>query len=490
MCRILVVDDNPDFCNTLGGLLSDEGHTTRLATNEREALAAVTQEPFDFALIDVRLHDGGKEDESGLSLAIAIRALKPHIRVILLTRYIQTNQIVRAVRYHGVVDFIEKTPDVGEHVLRTIAAARKKVKQSKFEVRGEATQLSLSLEARRPLRVRTHGLYVCSTCTPEILQLDIDDYARRTEIAQQDLANLRFQVRSIGRDLWREIFLEHPDVERAYLKACAGSQSFSLLFETPREFLKLPLEFTRSNQPQEYLNLLHPIARFVCGAIPKRQALSPHMLALREELRILIIASNTHPPINGVDAEAMQLYKYLKRQHFIPVTAKLVPTKDASYERVREELRHGEYDIIHYAGHGSYDAESPEESCLYFWADRNKQGKVMPMRATELKLLLEQSQIHLAYLSCCYGAATGSEIALLDDDFLGLVDAVTQAGVPSVLGFRWPVSDEGAHKLALAFYQSLLEQGSPEVALWRARRELAVDREDTTWLSPILIHQV
>lgn len=488
MCRILVVDDSPDFCITLGGLLSDEGHSVEIATNEGEALAAVAQDAFDFALIDVRLHDGGEEDESGLSLAMALRTLKPEVRIIMLARYVKTRQTVRAVRHLGVVDFIEKTQDVGEKVLRTIAATREEARRPRFEVTSNATQLSLLLAIDRPLAVRARGHHVCSTRTSSILQLSIDRYARKVASARKDLGDLRFKVEEIGSSLWRDIFIKHPEAERAYIEARAKSQSLSLLFEAPRGFLSLPLEFIRSDEPQDYLILQHPLARFVCGAIPKRKALSSQMLALTEKLRVLIIASNTLPPIDGVDAEAMDLYKYLKRQSF--VSPKLISTKNATYERVREELRQGKYDIIHYAGHGSYDAESPEESCLYFWAEENKQGEVMPMRATELKLLLEQSEIRLAYLSCCYGTATGNVVALLDDDFLGLADAVAQAGIPSVLGFRWPVSDEGACKLTLAFYRSLLEQGNPEIALWSARRELAVDREDTTWLSPILIHQV
>ena len=111
------------------------------------------------------------------------------------------------------------------------------------------------------------------------------------------------------------------------------------------------------------------------------------------------------------------------------------------------------------------------------------------MKATELKLLLEQSGARLVYLSCCYSTTAAGEVALLDDDFLGLADAAVQAGVPSVLGFRWPVADDGARRLALTFYQSLLDQGRPDVALFKARRELAIDRNEPTWLSPILIHQ-
>lgn len=236
--------------------------------------------------------------------------------------------------------------------------------------------------------------------------------------------------------------------------------------------------------------LEHPVSRFVCDTIPRREAFSPQMLALTQKLRVLIIASNTYPPIDGVDDETKKLCNYLKCQDCIPASVDLIPTERATYEHVREELRKRTYDILHYAGHGSYKAESPEDSNLFFWTEENKQGSVVPMKATELKMLLGQSEARLVYLSSCYGTATGGQAALLDDDFLGLADAVAQAGVPSVLGFRWPVSDDGARELALAFYRSLLEQGSPEVALWSARYELAAqDRNEPTWLSPILIHQ-
>ena len=499
MYKILVVDDNADFRNTLGGLLSDAGHTAvRSAANEEEALAAVGREPFDFVLIDVRLHGDEEEDESGLSLAMALRLLNLQARIVILSRYSGPKSMLRTLRYLGVVDFIEKSPDVGEQVLTTIEA-HEEAKRPRFEKTGDTTRLSLSLAAGQPLRARARGRHVCSVYTPKTLQLNIERYARKAEIAKQEIArrdpdHLRFQVKEIGFDLWRDIFAEHPEAVGAYLESRAKSQSLVLLFETPREFLRLPLEFVRSDTPSEYLILQHPLARFVSDATPKREALSPQMMALTGKLRVLIIASNTTsntlPLIDGVDTEAQKLYRYLKRQDFIPVNVKLIPTERATYERVRSELRKRSYDILHYAGHGLYNAESPDESSLYFWSEENKQGDVVPMRATELKILLERSEVRLVYLSSCYGTATGGKAALLDDDFLGLADAVVQAGVPSVLGFRWPVSDEGAPKLALAFYRSLLEQGSPEVALWSARCELAIDRNDTTWLSPILIHQM
>jgi len=59
-----------------------------------------------------------------------------------------------------------------------------------------------------------------------------------------------------------------------------------------------------------------------------------------------------------------------------------------------------------------------------------------------------------------------------------------------LLGFRWPVTDRGAKTLALEFYRSLAEQGQIDTALLDARCQVAAqDRDDITWLSPILIMQ-
>jgi len=137
MCKILVVDDTPDFRNTLSGLLTDEGYAVWSAANEAHTLAAVTQEPFDFALIDVRLHGDDEEDESGLSLAMAVKSLDPKVHIILLTRYVKTKQIIRATQYLNLSesDFIEKAPGVGEQILKTITDARGKTERAKIEER-------------------------------------------------------------------------------------------------------------------------------------------------------------------------------------------------------------------------------------------------------------------------------------------------------------------------------------------------------------------
>ena len=146
--------------------------------------------------------------------------------------------------------------------------------------------------------------------------------------------------------------------------------------------------------------------------------------------------------------------------------------------------------MIHYAGHGIYDHLSPENSALLFYEKEYWSGKVMPMPVSELNRFFAGSNTRFVYLSCCFAAATGDEKALLANDFLGIADGLIRAKIPAVLGYRWPVFDRAAKEMALAFYDSLAKQGHIDTALFHARGELsAKNRNDITWLSPILIMQ-
>ncbi|GAB4537855.1 MAG: hypothetical protein Kow0063_25170 [Anaerolineae bacterium] len=486
MARILIVDDQPDWQQTLGGLLADEGHQITTAGDEAGALAKAVETSFDLAIVDVRLH-GEADDESGLSLALALKKLNPQMKVVLYTAFqVRAEQGVKSsIRFLGIEGFIRKS-EVGDKLAATIERI---LRQPSFE--SELNQLRLSLEPGQPILVRSQGAYVCAQRTNRVLNLPIYRYQRLAQEARH-APDPRFNVKVIGEQLYRDIFSDCQEVLTTFTAARAEGRLLCLSFEGDRDFVGMPFEYIFLAQPPEYLVLEHPVSRLVNGVVPRRRALSPQsFVQLKEELRVLIVASDTDPPIPGVDQEARQLADFLMGQKDVNVQVEMIPTEEATLTYVREVLRHCRTHIFHYAGHGEYDEASPEESALFFWSKKNRQGGVETISAAELRGLLQDSDVRLAYFSCCYGAATGPPIQLLDDDFLGIADAVIQAGVPSVLGFRWPVSDAGASQLALAFYRSLLRQGSPEVALWEARRELAgPNRNDPTWLSPILIHQV
>jgi CHAT domain-containing protein len=397
--------------------------------------------------------------------------------------------VVKSIKFFGVEDFIEKSSLGGSSGVDLAAIVKEILDKPSFEL--GLDQLSLSFELGQPIMVRTRGAHVCALRTNKVCQLSVPIYNRRAQEART-APDSRFNVKVMGHELYRDIFENCHEVLATFSEAKAKRQPLCLSFEGARDFIGIPFEFTFLDQPAEYLILEHPVTRFINGVVPRRKALSPHAFAqLKGELRILIVASNTDPPITGVDQEAQHLAEFLERQRYVNVRVNLIPTEEATITRVRRVLRDCQVHIFHYAGHGLYDELSPEKSALFFWSKKNRKGSVESLSAAMLKRLLQDSEVRFAYFSSCLGSATGSESQLMDDDFLGIADAVVQAGVPSTLGFRWPVSDVGAPKLAEAFYRSLLRQGSPEIALWEARRELAgLNRDDPTWLSPILIHQV
>jgi CheY-like chemotaxis protein len=53
--RILIVDDNVDAADSLRALLMLQGHETCVAYRGADALAAFRSQPFDLALIDIRM---------------------------------------------------------------------------------------------------------------------------------------------------------------------------------------------------------------------------------------------------------------------------------------------------------------------------------------------------------------------------------------------------------------------------------------------------
>jgi DNA-binding NtrC family response regulator len=99
MSKILVVDDSPDIRSTLKGILVDAGYDVETASNERDAFDALRRnDSFDFAFMDVRLHEDGEGDESGIYLAKAFQGFNRGGRIIILTGHTLPPATLRMVR--------------------------------------------------------------------------------------------------------------------------------------------------------------------------------------------------------------------------------------------------------------------------------------------------------------------------------------------------------------------------------------------------------
>jgi CheY-like chemotaxis protein len=96
--RILVVDDLPDWRETLSGVLRDEGYEVRVAEGRPEALRLLESERFHLAVLDVRLDESDEDNREGLELMRQIKAYDPTVSVIILTGYADVEIVQEALR--------------------------------------------------------------------------------------------------------------------------------------------------------------------------------------------------------------------------------------------------------------------------------------------------------------------------------------------------------------------------------------------------------
>lgn len=111
--RGLLVDDDALYLRTLQRSLARRGHDCIIAPDARTALAAASSQPPDFALLDLKLGS-----DSGLSLIAPLRALRPDMRIILVTGYASVATAVEAIK-RGADDYLPK-PASADAILRAL----------------------------------------------------------------------------------------------------------------------------------------------------------------------------------------------------------------------------------------------------------------------------------------------------------------------------------------------------------------------------------
>ncbi|NCS66333.1 MAG: two-component system response regulator [Hydrogenophilales bacterium CG03_land_8_20_14_0_80_62_28] len=106
--RILVVDDDASFAAALVQALSRRGYVATAASDPADALALAEVDPPDAAVLDLKL-----AAESGLGLISPLKALRPEMRILLLTGYASIATAVEAIKL-GATHYLAKPADADE----------------------------------------------------------------------------------------------------------------------------------------------------------------------------------------------------------------------------------------------------------------------------------------------------------------------------------------------------------------------------------------
>jgi two-component system nitrogen regulation response regulator NtrX len=99
---ILIVDDEESICQTLGGILTDEGYEVVTAANGEEALGILEEEPPNLVVLDIWL-----PGMDGIETLKAIKAAHPNLQVVMMSGHGTIETAVKATKL-GAFDFIEK----------------------------------------------------------------------------------------------------------------------------------------------------------------------------------------------------------------------------------------------------------------------------------------------------------------------------------------------------------------------------------------------
>jgi two-component system, response regulator RegA len=112
--RILIVDDDEVFAQTLARSLKRREIESEIALDQSAALAAA-QSDFGAILLDLRLGE-----ESGLSILEDLRKAQPLARILILTGYSSIATAVEAIKL-GADNYLPK-PAGAEEILRALEA--------------------------------------------------------------------------------------------------------------------------------------------------------------------------------------------------------------------------------------------------------------------------------------------------------------------------------------------------------------------------------
>ena len=100
--KVLVVDDEERFRNTLGKLLTAQGMAVTTADGGASALEILKRDPHDVVLLDVKM-----PGMSGQETLAEIKKLDPDIEVIVLTGHASVD-IAAEMMAHGGSDYLLK----------------------------------------------------------------------------------------------------------------------------------------------------------------------------------------------------------------------------------------------------------------------------------------------------------------------------------------------------------------------------------------------
>jgi two-component system nitrogen regulation response regulator NtrX len=115
---ILIVDDEESICQSLTGILEDEGYEVLSVGSGEEALKTIEEDSISLVLLDIWL-----PGIDGIETLKRIRSEHTHVGVVMMSGHGTIETAVKAIKI-GAFDFIEKPLSLEKVVLSYIMRLR------------------------------------------------------------------------------------------------------------------------------------------------------------------------------------------------------------------------------------------------------------------------------------------------------------------------------------------------------------------------------
>ncbi len=104
--KVLLVDDEKDFIESLGERMANRGMNVSTTTSAKDAVKKVQEESYDAIVLDLQM-----PEMDGIEALKAIKEINPDMQVILLTGHATVEKGIEAMKL-GAMDLIEKPADI------------------------------------------------------------------------------------------------------------------------------------------------------------------------------------------------------------------------------------------------------------------------------------------------------------------------------------------------------------------------------------------
>jgi hypothetical protein len=233
----------------------------------------------------------------------------------------------------------------------------------------------------------------------------------------------------------------------------------AVLLNVDETILNLPWELI--GMEGDAISQRTPFGRLVTTRVLPRPGRDP----LKEDnvVRILAIANPTLDLAAG-EREIVALRELEGDKGGFHHKVSVITREKATRGAFAEALANGDYDILHFSGHGSFDPAAPETSAIRF-----SDGMLTADDVLDLKW---KAPPYLVFNSACESgrAAGGKRLVSNESHSNGLAAAFIAAGASAYAGYFWPVTETGASLFTKAFYRTLFQRENVGLAFLEARK--------------------